>query len=167
MLGLLSVIKLAGGNAGGGSSSSASSSERDLSVLALGTDLTSLGMALGSPDPLGGTFGHAYGDAPTARGEPLYSLPPCYRMPQPALKTGHLARFEAGTLLYIFHAMPRDLLQGYAAQELYGRGWRYHRDARAWFVREAASPSGWAVWDSSSWSLKHYVPPPGAPPGFA
>ena len=157
ILGLLSVIKLAG--------------DRDLSVLALGTDLTSLGMALGSPEPLAGSFAHPYGDSPTAR-EPVYTLPPCYKMPQPALKTGHLARFEPGTLLYIFHAMPRDLLQAYAAQELYGRGWRYHRELKAWF-RKADPPAGtpqqaaqqlqqWVYWEVSSWSAVPYTGNAGA-----
>ena len=160
ILGLLSVIKLAG--------------DRDLSVLALGTDLTSLGMNLASPAPLAGSFAHPYGDSPTAR-EPAYSLPGCYKMPQPALKTGHLARFEPGTLLYIFHAMPRDLLQAYAAQELYAREWRYHRELKVWFKRDAAAAAagsgangsaaasaGWVYWDVTSWSTKPYTGNPAA-----
>ena len=35
--------------------------------------------------------------------------------------------------------MPKDILQAYAAQELYNREWRYHTDLKLWFKR--AGPS--------------------------
>jgi CCR4-NOT transcription complex subunit 2 len=83
-------------------------------------------------------------------------------MPQPALKTGHLTRFEPGTLLYIFHAMPRDVLQAYAAQELHTREWRFHREHKAWFRRAGdagagAAAGGWLYWDVQAWAAKPYV----------
>jgi CCR4-NOT transcriptional regulation complex NOT5 subunit len=43
------------------------------------------------------------------------------------LKTGHLEKFQLETLFYIFYAMPKDQLQGFAAQELYNRKWKYHK----------------------------------------
>jgi CCR4-NOT transcription complex subunit 2 len=60
-------------------------------------------------------------------------------MQPPALKTGHLKRFDDETLFYIFYALPRDVLQAYSAQELYSREWKYHVELKLWFKR--ASPA--------------------------
>ena len=60
-------------------------------------------------------------------------------MQPPALKTGHLSKFQLETLFYIFYALPQDVLQAYAAQELYTREWRYHGELKLWFKR--AGPS--------------------------
>jgi len=65
----------------------------------------------------------------------LPKLPECYYMQPPALKTGHLQQFQPETLFYIFYALPKDVLQAYAAQELYTREWRYHSDLKLWFKR--------------------------------
>jgi len=66
-------------------------------------------------------------------------LPMCYYMQPPALKTGHLSKFQLETLFYIFYALPKDVLQAYAAQELYSREWRFHGELKLWFKR--AGPS--------------------------
>jgi CCR4-NOT transcription complex subunit 2 len=63
----------------------------------------------------------------------------CYYMQPPALKTGHLSKFQLETLFYIFYALPKDVLQAYAAQELYTREWRYHGDLKLWFKRAGLS----------------------------
>jgi CCR4-NOT transcription complex subunit 2 len=34
--------------------------------------------------------------------------------------------------------MPKDILQAYAAQELYQREWRYHVELKLWFKRATA-----------------------------
>lgn len=60
-------------------------------------------------------------------------------MQPPALKTGHLSKFQLETLFYIFYALPKDVLQAYSAQELYSREWRYHGDLKLWFKRATAS----------------------------
>jgi CCR4-NOT transcription complex subunit 2 len=60
-------------------------------------------------------------------------------MQPPALKTGHLSKFQLETLFYIFYALPKDVLQAYAAQELYAREWKYHTESKLWFKR--ATPS--------------------------
>lgn len=83
------------------------------------------------------TFASPWVDTPTTK-DPQFSLPQCYKMHPPALKTGHLSEFALETLFYIFYAMPRDSLQAYAAQELYKREWRYHKDLRLWFGRYAS-----------------------------
>jgi hypothetical protein len=76
--------------------------------------------------PLYATFGSPWADIPCTR-DPQFTLPQCYAMPPTALKTAHLEKFQLETLFYIFYAMPRDVLQAYAAQELYNRKWRYHK----------------------------------------
>jgi len=123
LLGLLSVIRM---------------TDADRNRLALGSDLTSLGMNLNSSENLYSSFGGPFSDKPAPR-EPHYQLPMCYYMQPPALKTGHLSKFQLETLFYIFYALPKDVLQAYAAQELYTREWRYHIDSKLWFKR--GSPS--------------------------
>lgn len=106
-----------------------------LNMLALGTDLTTLGLNLNSSEVLYATFAHPCHDMPTRR-EPDYVLPYCYYMHPPALKTSHLSKFQLETLFYIFYNMPRDTLQVYAAKELQNRGWKYHEKLKLWFIRD-------------------------------
>lgn len=174
LLGLAGVIR---------GCSSGSGPERDLATLAIGTDLNGLALNLASADPLLSTFAHPWGDAPHMR-EPSFVLPACYRMPQPALKTGHLGRFHETTLFYIFYAMPRDVLQAYAAQELYARDWRFHTESKLWFRREgsgnsnssdpkaaaaaaAAANQTWVYWDVAAWSHRPYTGALGTPAQLA
>ena len=110
----------------------------DLNTLALGTDLTTMGLDLNSPDCLFTTFASPWADAPAAQSRP-FNLPACYMQSPPSLKTSHLNKFQLETLFHIFYSMPTDILQAYAAQELYNREWRYHRDMRLWFT-EARQP---------------------------
>lgn len=123
LLGLLKVIRM---------------TDADRNALALGSDLTSLGLNLNSSDSLYSTFASPWSESPTSR-EPQYQLPMCYYMQPPALKTGHLSKFQLETLFYIFYALPQDVLQAYAAQELYAREWKFHVELKLWFKR--ASPA--------------------------
>jgi len=146
LLGLLHVIRV---------------TDADLNYLALGTDLTTLGLNLNSPDPLYGTFASPWADGPV-RSEPEYSLPQCYYMQPPALKTSHFGKFQLETLFYIFYNMPRDTLQAYAATELYNREWRYHKDLKLWFTRTGAQPGaddgkgGYVFFDINTWGKKTF-----------
>eukprot|EP01018_Ginkgo_biloba_P016455 Gb_41036 [translate_table: standard] len=120
LLGLLSVIRM---------------SDPDLTTLALGIDLTTLGLNLNSRENLYKTFGSPWSDAP-AKGDPEYTLPQCYVIQQaPRLQQGYFSKFQQETLFYIFYSMPNDEAQIYAANELYSRGWFYHRELRLWFIR--------------------------------
>jgi CCR4-NOT transcription complex subunit 2 len=106
LLGLLRVIRM---------------TDPDLNTLALGSDLTTLGLNLNSSKPLYATFASPWADGP-ATSEPQFALPSCYFMAQaPPLKHAHLQKFQLETLFHIFYAMPKDLLQAYAAAELYHR----------------------------------------------
>ncbi|KAK1256838.1 hypothetical protein QJS04_geneDACA024224 [Acorus gramineus] len=122
LLGLLSVIRM---------------SDPDLTSLALGIDLTTLGLNLNSTDNLHKTFGSPWSDEPVER-EPEYNVPRCYYAQKPPpLQQGYFAKFQLETLFYIFYSMPKDEAQLYAAYELYERGWVYHKEHRMWFTRVA------------------------------
>ncbi|KAM6595727.1 probable NOT transcription complex subunit VIP2 isoform X1 [Cannabis sativa] len=120
LLGLLSVIRM---------------SDPDLTSLALGIDLTTLGLNLNSTENLHKTFGSPWSDEP-AKGDPEFNVPQCYYAKQPpSLHQGYFAKFTVETLFYIFYSMPKDEAQLYAANELYNRGWFYHKEHRLWFIR--------------------------------
>ncbi|KAL5211367.1 hypothetical protein ABZP36_022214 [Zizania latifolia] len=107
----------------------------DLASLALGIDLTTLGLNLNSPDNLYKTFGSPWSNEP-AKGDPDFHIPACYSAEQPpALTPIHFQKFQTPTLFYIFYSMPKDEAQLCAAHELYNRGWFYHRELRLWLTR--------------------------------
>ncbi|XP_041993066.1 probable NOT transcription complex subunit VIP2 isoform X1 [Salvia splendens] len=118
--GLLSVIRM---------------SDPDLSSLALGIDLTTLGLNLNSTENLHKTFGSPWSDEP-AKGDTEYAVPQCYYAKQPPpLSQVYFSKFQLDTLFYIFYSMPKDKAQLYAANELYNRAWFYHREIHYWFTR--------------------------------
>ncbi|XP_068498629.1 probable NOT transcription complex subunit VIP2 isoform X4 [Phaseolus vulgaris] len=120
LLGLLSVIRM---------------SDPDLTSLALGIDLTTLGLNLNSSENLHKTFGSPWSDEP-AKGDPEFNVPQCYFAKQPPdLHQGYFSKFSVETLFYIFYSMPKDEAQLYASNELYNRGWFYHKEHRLWFIR--------------------------------
>eukprot|EP00759_Apiculatamorpha_spiralis_P015315 PhF_6_TR21964/c0_g1_i2/m.31234/K12605/CNOT2, NOT2; CCR4-NOT transcription complex subunit 2 len=106
----------------------------DLSCLALGYDLNSFGLNLGSAEYIYPTFSSPWSDHPP-RVQPEYRIPPCYFMQPPHLRFQMFQRFKLETLFYIFYSMPRDVLQLAAAQELFNREWRYHKEQKLWFTR--------------------------------
>ncbi|KAL8128667.1 hypothetical protein V2J09_017822, partial [Rumex salicifolius] len=120
LLGLLSVIRM---------------SDPDLTSLALGMDLTTLGLNLNSTENLYKTFASPWSDEPI-KGEPEFVVPQCfYSLPPPPLNKRFFQKFRTDTLFYIFYSMPKDEAQLYAADELIRRGWMYHRDLRMWLTR--------------------------------
>uniref|UniRef100_A0A1J3IKZ2 Putative NOT transcription complex subunit VIP2 n=1 Tax=Noccaea caerulescens TaxID=107243 RepID=A0A1J3IKZ2_NOCCA len=120
LLGLLSVLKM---------------SDPDLTSLALGIDLTTLGLNLNSTENLHKTFGSPWSNEPS-KGDPEFSVPQCYYAKSPPpLHQGLFTKLSVETLFYIFYSMPKDEAQLYAANELYNRGWFYHKEHRLWFIR--------------------------------
>ena len=105
--------------------------DRDLSTLALGADLTSFGLNLNSSECLYTSFVSPFAEL-NAHNEPQFTTPPCYLMPPPNFKPEHLSKFQIETLFYMFYSMPRDILQAFSSQELYRRDWRYHAELRIW-----------------------------------
>lgn len=144
LLGLLDVIRM---------------TNADLNTLSLGSDLTTLGLNLNSSECLYSTFASPWAEAPTTR-EPQFSLPLCYYMQPPPLKTSHLTKFQLETLFYVFYAMPKDVLQSYAAQELYNREWQYHPELKLWFKRGspadgvAVNSNQFIYFDINSWECR-------------
>lgn len=120
LLGLLGVIRI---------------SNPELSSLALGIDLMTLGLNLNSSESLHKRFASPWSEEP-AKGEPHYNIPECFNnKPPPVLNQDCFLRFRPETLFYIFYSMPKDEAQLYAANELHARGWFYHRELRLWFAR--------------------------------
>ncbi|KAI4368812.1 hypothetical protein MLD38_017326 [Melastoma candidum] len=103
--------------------------------LALGIDLTTLGLDLNSAEDLHKTFSSPWSDEP-AKDDPEFTVPECYyAKPPPTLHPGFFAKFNDNVLFYIFYSMPRDEAQILAAMELSKRGWVYHKELRLWLVR--------------------------------
>lgn len=76
----------------------------------------------------------------------------CYYNQPPVLKMTHLSKFHLETLFYVFYSMPKDVLQAYAAQELYGREWRYHSELKIWLKRASAADAALLASGSGSGS---------------
>uniref|UniRef100_A0A0D9WHX7 NOT2/NOT3/NOT5 C-terminal domain-containing protein n=1 Tax=Leersia perrieri TaxID=77586 RepID=A0A0D9WHX7_9ORYZ len=103
--------------------------------LALGIDLTTLGLDMNSSDGLYKTFGSPW-STETVKEEYAYEIPPCYSAKQPPpLQALHFQKFFLSTLFYIFYSMPKDAYQLYAANELYKKGWAYHKGLCQWIKR--------------------------------
>jgi hypothetical protein len=148
LLGLLRVIRM---------------TEADLNMLALGMDLTKLGLNLNSPNYLSQTFRSPWSDTPLPSSDPEYWLPPSYYVHPTPIKHVHLGRFTVDTVFYLFHNMPGDVLQTHAAYELCLRGWRYHTEIQLW-VRTVEDVTGrvdgrnqWIYFDPQSWEKRFYM----------
>lgn len=146
----------------------------DMNMLSVGVDLTLLGLDLTSPGPLYKSFSSPWegGQVAGARGsdktgvpqrneEPDFKLPTCYYMQPPALKNSHFAKFQLGTVFYVFYNMPRDILQVLAAIELYNRKWMYHKDLKLWFtnepdVLESYDRAAYVYFDIKSWGERPF-----------
>ncbi|GAA5867055.1 hypothetical protein JCM1840_001469 [Sporobolomyces johnsonii] len=126
LLGLLHIIKTA---------------DPDVGMLALGNDLTNLGLDLGAPDHLYSSFITPWSDSKAASMlniEPEFHLPSCYNVQPPPANT-KIGNFSDETLFFIFYSQPRDAMQEMAAHELYKHNWRYHKELRLWLTKEAGT----------------------------
>lgn len=93
---------------------------QDHSGLAVGQDLTVLGLDLNRPDnsPLYPAFGSPFTEAGSRPVIPDFTLPAAYTVTNvPPLHT-KMPSFSDETLFAIFYQYPRDILQEAAAQEL-------------------------------------------------
>ncbi|KAF0971677.1 hypothetical protein FDP41_009900 [Naegleria fowleri] len=137
--------------------------DSDLAVLALGLDLTSLGLNLNATEQIYHQFASPFSDIQPPGIIPDYRVPDCYKLHMP-LHEFHIEKFTDETLLYMFYAMPRDVLQLVAARELTKRGWKYHKPTQLWFIRDVSvndfvqTPDGekgtYFYFDVQSWSRK-------------
>ena len=106
-------------------------SNKDVSSLALGVDLLTLGLNLNSKECLYPNFSSPFTSA--KQDEPNFVIPRCYQQSRPSqLKGEHIAKVQLETLFYMFYSSPTDVLQIRAALELYRREWRYHTELKLW-----------------------------------
>ncbi|KAL9630153.1 MAG: hypothetical protein Q9204_004868, partial [Flavoplaca sp. TL-2023a] len=140
------------------------SPDADTAALAIGQDLTQLGMDLNSPEyvsspslsqsipshppqsptnpqlqnprPLHHTFPGPFGPPSAPPYQPTYTLPDCYTVDNAPPPRHKLSGFADETLIWIFYFQPRDIMQEYAATELTNRNWRYHKEMRMWLTKD-------------------------------
>ncbi|KAF8267634.1 hypothetical protein EI94DRAFT_1289866 [Lactarius quietus] len=148
LLGLLAMIKNA---------------DPDQALLSIGTDLGTMGLDMQQQGNLYSTFITPWADSSVAHTvEPDFHLPGCYNVQPPAPGPGKAAAFSDETLFFMFYSSPRDALQEIAAQELYNRNWRYHKELRIWLTKESGTapsqkvPGGeqgtYTFWDPDNWA---------------
>ncbi|KXZ54553.1 hypothetical protein GPECTOR_4g618 [Gonium pectorale] len=146
LMGLLPLIKM---------------SDADLTMLALGTDLTGLGLNLNATGDLHSTLVSPLADNPI-KTEHEFELPSCYKFTPQRLQPGYLSKFKEETLFYMFYSMPADEAQLLAADELSVRGWWFHRRYKLWMLHAPntavqKSPRGergsYLIFDINQWEI--------------
>lgn len=140
----------------------------NLVALALGSDLTTLGLNLNSPESLYNTFASPWADAPCRPQDIDYNVPQEYLIHgyvREKLAPIRLNRYNEDLLFYLYYSNGGDLLQVLAAGELYARDWRYHKEERLWITRapgmkptkqESTYEEGtYCYFDVSGWRKAH------------
>ena len=108
----------------------------DPNNLAIGIDLTNLGLDLNSSEPLYPTFGGPFAAGPARLLQPDFILPACYSVGNVHPLEEKIASVTDETLFWMFYNIPRDVAQELAATELTNRTWRYHKVLRVWITKE-------------------------------
>lgn len=115
------------------------SQDPNMALLSMGTNLQALGLNLDATESLYPSFVTPWSQEQAFQSlqvEPAYQLPSCYNVQPPPPAQSKIASFTDETLFFIFYSTPRDVLQEMAAQELYGRNWRYHKGLHLWLTKE-------------------------------
>ncbi|PVH98950.1 hypothetical protein DM02DRAFT_595203 [Periconia macrospinosa] len=143
----------------------------DYSSLAVGQDLTVLGLDLSRPDnsPLHPTFGSPFVDTNSKPViPPDFKLPAAYTVTNVPPLHSKVSSFSAETLLAIFYQFPRDIMQEIAASELYNRDWRWHIKLQQWMMKDPDLPApvrisakverGWYLFfDVMNWRRERFL----------
>ncbi|XP_037948928.1 regulator of gene activity isoform X2 [Teleopsis dalmanni] len=125
MVGLLTFIR-------------AAESDPNLVTLALGTDLTGLGLNLNSQESLHPTFAGPFADQPCRAQDVDYNVPPEYLINfaiRDKLSSPILKKLQEDLLFFLFYTNIGDIMQLMAAAELHSREWRYHIEEKIWITR--------------------------------
>ncbi|XP_071744804.1 CCR4-NOT transcription complex subunit 2 isoform X7 [Lepeophtheirus salmonis] len=125
MIGLLTFIR-------------AAETDPNLVSLALGAELTTLGLNLNSDVNLYPTFAGPWAETPCRPQDIDYHVPQEYLTNtaiRDKLAPVKLNRYKDDVLFYMFYTNVGDILQLAAAAELYTRDWRFHKDDRVWITR--------------------------------
>ncbi|KAJ6521398.1 NOT2 family protein [Mycena vulgaris] len=170
LLGLLAMIREASDadfDAGGRRMGGGGADPRGVRLSGVGTDLGTMGLDMGFGGNLYSTFITPWADQSAAHAvEPDFHLPACYAsVHAPPPGPSKASAFSDETLFFMFYASARDALQEVAAQELWNRNWRYHKDLRLWITKESGTapsakvPGGeqglYTIWDADSWGKEH------------
>ncbi|KAF8208521.1 hypothetical protein K438DRAFT_276083 [Mycena galopus ATCC 62051] len=171
LLGLLAMIREASDadfdSAGPGGRRLGGGDPRGLRLSGVGTDLGTMGLDMGYSGNLYSTFITPWADQSAAHAvEPDFHLPACYAsVHAPPPGPSKASAFSDETLFFMFYASARDALQEVAAQELWNRNWRYHKEMRLWITKESGTapsakvPGGeqglYTIWDADSWGKEH------------
>lgn len=93
---------------------------------------------------------------------PNFNLPECYTVRNTQPIEQKVTNFTEETLLYMFYANPQDKHQFLAAQQLYQRGWRWHKTMRVWLTKDtemqpfSISPDTergyYVIWNTVTWT---------------
>ncbi|TFK27673.1 NOT2 family protein [Coprinopsis marcescibilis] len=138
--------------------------ELDHGFTSIGSDLGTMGLDMAFSGNLYSTFITPWADQSAAHQvEPDFQLPPCYLSVQaPPPGPAKAALFSDETLFFMFYSSPRDALQEVAAQELWNRNWRWHKDLRLWITKESGTPPSqkvqggeqglYTIWEPENWS---------------
>jgi len=116
----------------------AAETDPNLVSLALGQDLTALGLNLNSPDNLYPTFGGPWAEQPCRPQDIDFHVPPEYLVNsaiRDKLAAVKLNRYKDDLLFFMFYNNCGDVLQVAAATELYSREWRYHTEEKVWITQ--------------------------------
>ncbi|XP_021042564.2 LOW QUALITY PROTEIN: CCR4-NOT transcription complex subunit 2-like [Mus pahari] len=106
--------------------------------LALGSDLTTLGLNLNSSENPYPKFASPWASSPCRPQDIDFHVPSEYltnihiRDKLAAIKLG---RYGEDLLFYLYYMNSGDVLQLLAAVELFNRDWRYHKEERVWITR--------------------------------
>jgi len=134
MVGLLTFIRVA-------------ETDPNLVTLALGFDLTALGLNLNATDSLYPSFGGPWGEGPVRAEDIEYPVPQEYNISDQSrgqdfvssirekLSPLKITRYKDELLFYLFYTYAGDVLQVLSASELYNRDWRYHKEEKIWITR--------------------------------
>uniref|UniRef100_A0A1B6E6A9 NOT2/NOT3/NOT5 C-terminal domain-containing protein n=1 Tax=Clastoptera arizonana TaxID=38151 RepID=A0A1B6E6A9_9HEMI len=125
MVGLLTFIR-------------AAETDPNLVSLALGQDLTALGLNLNSPENLYPNFGGPWAEHPCRPQDIDYHIPPEYLINcgiREKLAQIKLTKYKDDLLFYMFYTNTGELMQLAAAAELYTREWRYHMEEKVWITQ--------------------------------
>ncbi|XP_060534535.1 CCR4-NOT transcription complex subunit 2 [Cylas formicarius] len=116
----------------------AAETDPNLVSLALGQDLTTLGLNLNSPDNLYPSFGGPWAEHPCRPQDIDFHVPPEYLINhaiRDKLAAMKLSRYKDDLLFFMFYNSVGDVLQIAAASELYSREWRYHMEEKVWITQ--------------------------------
>lgn len=141
MIGLLQFIR-------------AAESDANLMSLALGQDLTALGLNLNQPDNLYPNFGGPWAEHLCRPQDIDYHVPPEYLINagiRDKLATMKFSRYKDDLLFYLFYTYVGDFMQLIAAAELYERDWRYHMDEKVWLTLVPGMDNTYYFFDPQNW----------------